>query len=75
MANPTTLPFHPSPLVAAIGRLHAAGIRPEHFNPLWRLRAAFLGGRMAIAPQSPVGALMHELHALGRLDGYRVRRG
>ena len=53
MATYHTSRFHPSPLVAAIGRLHAAGVRPEHFNPLWGLARLFSSAAMARAQRSP----------------------
>ena len=65
MANPTTLTFPHSPLVTVIGRLPAAGIRPEHFNPLWRMRVAFLAGLRLPSPAMLARMLMLLLFTAG----------
>ena len=59
-------------LVGTLRRLLA-----EHDPIRWRypiFPVAALIGHMA-QRQSPIGTLMRELHALGRLDGFKVRRG
>ncbi|MXY78180.1 MAG: hypothetical protein F4Y94_00370 [Chloroflexi bacterium] len=60
-------------LVGTIRRL-TEEFRREHFNPLRRMPATLLVGQMARASRSPIGSLMRALHAVGRLDGFKVRR-